>query len=171
MEERGVWVSLGYSEMAAGAMIGAARQVSSLLAGNEDQHGFSGDGWEAHIEGALAEMAAAKVLNCYWSAPVNTYRKEGGDGISKIGGRDVGVRRRSHGWYDMLIRNNDASDAFHICVIGKAPIFRVVGHIVGSEAKQDKWIKKHGGRPPAWFVPQSELSNIEELIAMKNIPG
>jgi hypothetical protein len=157
-EPPGIWVKLGYSELLIGAVIGLLRHIEALLRGRKDQAGFEGDGWGAHIEGALAEMATAKAINHYWDAPVNTF-KDPSRG-------DVGpyeVRRRSRQDWDVLIRPHDADAKVHIAVFGSAPHFRVAGWVFGHEAKQDKWLKPYGGRTSAWFMPQGELRDLETL--------
>ena len=154
----GKWVKLGYSELLIGAIVGCLRHIEALVRGRKDQDGFEGDGWGAHIEGALGEMAAAKAVNRYWDAPVNTF-KDPARG-------DVGpyeVRRRSRQDWDVLIRRRDADAKIHIAVFGCAPHFRVAGWLFGFEAKQDKWLKPHGERTPAWFMPQSELRSLDTL--------
>jgi hypothetical protein len=154
----GQWVKLGFSELLIGAVVGCLRQIEAVVRGRPDQHGFEGDGWGAHIEGALAEMAAAKAVNAYWDAPVNTF-KDPARG-------DVGpyeVRRRSRQDYEVLIRRGDADSKVHIAVFGCAPRFRVAGWLFGFEAKQDKWLQGHADRDPAWFMPQGELRGLDML--------
>jgi hypothetical protein len=41
----------------------------------------------------------------------------------------------------------------------------VHGHILGADAKQQRWLASHGGRPAAYFVPRSSLLPIERLNA------
>jgi hypothetical protein len=109
-----------------------------------------------HIEGAGGECAVAKALKLYWSGSVDTFKREGDVG-------DLEVRTRSEDWHELLIRPDDPS-AIYVLVVGKIPHFRLVGWIHSSVAKQrNDWLKPHGGRPPAYFVPQSELRPIEEL--------
>ena len=158
----GRWIKLKFSEMVIGAIIGCLRHIEALCTGREDNHEFEGDGWGVHIEGALAEMATAKVIDHYWDAPLNTFKDP------HFG--DVGpyeVRRRSRQDYDALIRKDDADDKVHIAVFGCAPWFRVAGWIWGHEAKQPEWLQTHGGRKPAWFVPQAELHDLDLLPVMR----
>jgi hypothetical protein len=154
----GVWIRLSYSELLIGAVVGCLRQIEAVVRGRKDGSGFEGDGWGAHIEGALAEMAAAKALNLYWDAPVNTFNApDRGD----VGPYEV--RRRSQQDHDVLIRPRDADDKIHIAVFGSAPRFRVAGWCYGREAKQPEWSQTHGGRDPAWFMPQARLHSLNDL--------
>jgi hypothetical protein len=158
VEQPGRWVKLGYSELVIGAIVGCLRHIEAVVRGRKDQHGFEGDGWGAHIEGAFAEMAAAKALNLYWDAPLNTFNDphRGDVGLYE-------VRRRSRQDYDVLIRPRDADSKVHIAVFGSAPRFRVAGWLLGHEAKQDKWLRPHADRTPAWFIPQGELHPLDTL--------
>jgi hypothetical protein len=124
--------------------------------GLEDKHGFDGEPWNIDIEGAAGEIAAAKALGVYWGASVNTF-KVGGD----VGGLEIRTRSKSE--YELLIRDNDPDDSIFVLVTGRSPNFEVVGWMKGKDAKREEWKQTHGGRPPAYFVPQSELHSIESL--------
>ena len=154
----GVWIRLGYSELVIGAVVGILRHIEAVVRGRPDRHGFEGDGWGAHIEGALAEMAAAKAINAYWDAPLNTFNSPSRG--------DVGpyeVRRRSRQDYEVLIRPGDADSKVHIAVFGCAPRFRIAGWLFGYEAKKDEWLQGHADRDPAWFMPQCKLRGLDTL--------
>lgn len=149
-------ITLTWQEVGQGAWTGIQRQMHALKDGRANVFGFDGDDWGIHIEGACGEIAAAKAMNRYWSASVNTF-KNGGD----VG--QIQVRTRSRADYDLLIRDNDRDGDVFVLVTGKIPNFCVRGWIVGLDGKKDVWRKGHGGRPPAWFVPQSALQPIEAL--------
>jgi len=38
------------------------------------------------------------------------------------------------------------------------------GYIKGKDAKKKEWLKSPGGWKPAYFVPQSKLKPIEDLV-------
>lgn len=139
-----------------GATVGVTRQISSLRKGLKDSYGFKGDGWGAHIEGDCGELAAAKALNRYWGGSVDTF-KRGGD----VG--PIQVRTRSKPHYELIVREDDPDDAIFVLLTGSCPTYEVVGTIKGSEAKQPEWLKTHGGRPPAYFVPHEALNGREVL--------
>lgn len=149
---QGITVRLTWSEVLIGATIGVQRQLEALTQGRPDAHGFDGsDGWTKHIEGACGELAAAKVLDLHWGGTVNTF-KEGGDV-----GEHIQVRTRSRLDYDLLVREDDPDDAVFVLVVGQVPTFQVVGWIRGRDAKRPEWVKRYGGRPAAYFVPQVSL--------------
>jgi hypothetical protein len=150
-------IHLTGAELYLAAQIGVSRQMEAMRKGLPDRHGFDGlEGWTVHIEGAAGEMAVAKALGVFWGGTVNTFKT-----TADVGALEV--RTRSRHDYELLIRENDADEAVFVLVTGRAPDFNVVGWLKGKEAKQPQWIRTHGGRPPAYFVPHAALHPIEEL--------
>jgi hypothetical protein len=150
-------VKLTWYEAAMASNIGLLRQLSSIKTGRVDQHGFNGIGWDVHIEGACGELAVAKLLSCYWDGSVDTFK------TPDISG-NLQVRTRSNHTFDLLVRPNDNPLDIYCLVTGKCPEFRVHGWIQGLHAQKPEWKKNHGGRPPAWFVPQTALNPMSNLL-------
>ena len=99
-------------------------------------------------------MAAAKALGRYWTMPVNTF-KDGGD----VG--ELQIRTRPRHYNELIVRPGDRDTDTFILVTGRSPQFRVHGYITGGQAKRRCWLHDYGGRPPAYFVPQSALRPLE----------
>jgi hypothetical protein len=146
-------VTLEQFEWAMAVGVGIRRQMASIS--RPDNHGFHGDGWGVHIEGACGEMAVAKAVNVYWDGSVNSFRRPDLPGIQ--------VKTRSEDFYDLIVRPCDDDDAAFVLVSGKSPSFTIHGWIRGAEAKQEAFLQTHGGRPPAYFVPKDRLRPIGEL--------
>ncbi len=152
-------VTLTWHEVALASQVGMRRHAEALSKGLPDAYGrTSDDGWSVHIEGACGELAVAKAMNVFWSPTVNTF-KAGGD----VGAWQV--RTRSRADYELLVRDSDKDSAPYILVRGKAPNFEVAGWILGADAKQPQWKQTHGGRAPAYFVPDGALKAMAELTA------
>lgn len=152
-------ITLTKAELYLAAMIGVMRHISSIVNGRQDQHGFDGsdgDGWKNHIEGACGEFATAKAKNWLWNGSINTFHNAGDVG-------KVEVRTRTKHHYELIVRSNDNDAVPFVLVTGIAPTYRVHGWIYGREAKREEWSQNHGGRPPAYFVPQNELEPIDTL--------
>lgn len=150
-------VVLTWYELFLASQIGVKRQVEALKRNLPDRHGAKADqGWQVHVEGAAGEMAAAKALGLYWSGSINTF-KTGGD----IG--TLQVRTRSRHDYDLIVRDSDRDDDRFVLVVGCAPVFDVIGWILGRDAKRQEWTRTHGGRSEAYFVPQNQLLPIETI--------
>ena len=151
-------IQLTWPELLTGAMTGVMRQMESLKSKRADAHGYEGRGWELHVEGACGELAAARALGRFWSPSVCTFK------AADIG-QVIQVRTRLEHHYDLLVRQGDADDQPFVLVTGTAPSYVVRGWIMGRDAKQPEWQREHGGRPTAFFVPQSELRDLESAIA------
>jgi hypothetical protein len=153
-----VEMKLSPVEMTFAAVVGAIRQIQALRDGLPDRHGCSGEnGWTHHIEGALGEYVVAKALGITWTGHAGVFHDVADVGI------DVEVRTRSRHDYDLIVREQDRPDRFYVLVTGRAPSFRIRGFIYGGEAKEPKWIKTYGNRPPAFFVPADCLEAFEHL--------
>lgn len=144
-------VTLDWHEYAMGAEIGKLRQLASIRRGSQHKYGMTADGWTEHIEGACAELAVAKALGIYWDGSVDTFK-----GRPDLPGA-VEVRRRSRDDWDLIVRPDDPDDAWFVLVVGSCPVYRIVGMMLGRQAKQDCWRQEYGGRPAAFFVPQADL--------------
>jgi len=149
-----VRVRLTPYEVSFAAQVGLRRQLDKL--GEPDAHGFEGDPWGVHIEGACGEMAVAKAMNVYWSGSFGTFKK-GGD-VARLE-----VRRRSKPEYELIVRTNDRNQDLFVLVFGKAPEFLIRGWMRGADAKRSNWLKAHGGRPSAYFVPHDKLKPADQL--------
>jgi hypothetical protein len=142
-----------------GAECGIMRNMAAILDNRTDAFGLNEDdgGWSKHIEGACGEVAVAKLLGRFWSPTVNVFN-------APDIGRMIGVRTRSKHDYDLPIRTVDKADCTYVLVTGHAPSFIVRGYILAADAHRDEWLHDYGGRPPAWFVPQDALRDIDDLL-------
>lgn len=143
--------TLSWFELFLAAQAGVIRQIEALKRGRVHRYGFEGDGWAAHINGASAEMAAAKVLGAYWNALARDPRSLPGD----VGAYQVRWRARES--WDLIVHPDDPDDAVFVLVVGTPPTMRIVGTILGAEAKRPEWWKDPAGGRPAYFVPQAAL--------------
>jgi hypothetical protein len=151
----GAEVVLSWHEVAMASEIGRLRQLASIKASRLDRHGFSGNGWDVHIEGACGELAAAKYLDLYWDGSVDTFKANDLPLIQ--------VRTRSRHDYELLVRPEDDDEAIWVLVTGQSPCFWLRGWLMGRECKRFEWVREHGGRPPAYFVPTLGLRPISQL--------
>lgn len=150
-----VAVTLNWHEVCLAAHVGLWRRINAVKQGKRDIHGYEGAGWDANIEGACGELAAAKALGRYWDGSVETWKRP------DIG--DLQIRTRSQSHYGLLVRPDDDDDDIFVLVTGKCPEFTVRGWLHGRDSKRQQWLNEHGGRPAAYFVPQSSLRPLSEL--------
>src|SRR6516164_7258442 len=151
-------------ELMTGAICGSMRQIEALLNNSADAHGFNEEhGWNIHIEGACAEIAAAKALQRYWECGVNVFH-------APDIGHNIQVRRRSRHDWDLYVRPKDNPDHLWVLVTGIAPRFVVRGYMLGHEIRREGRQETYGGRPPAWFVSQDKLHDINDLKYQERQP-
>lgn len=156
----GTRIELTLAEALHAVTVGTLRHYASVEAGHKHIAGFNSEknnSFLINIEGVPAEIAAAKALNMYFPASVNTFSAP-----------DIGdkyqVRYSMNHNYKLLIRPKDNPDEVFIFVTGVAPVLWVRGWIWGHEAKANmKYQDAPNGRPPAWFIPASELKSIEDI--------
>jgi|SRR5215472_4110596 len=150
-------VILTPQEVARAAAVGRERHNEAVRRGYADRHGFVGDGEAIHINGACGELAFAKAMGVEWLGLVNTFK-------SQADVLHYQIRTRSQHWYDLLHRDDDKPEEIYVHVTGLAPEFVIRGWIKGADARRPEWRQGHGGREPAWFVPEADLHSIELLL-------
>lgn len=155
-------IMLSPLELSIAAYVGMVRQITSLKNGRLDQHGCEVDkGWQVHIEGACGERALAKALGIYDCISVNSFS------APDVGG--VQVRTRSKHEYELIVREGDAEDEMFVLLTGLNGRYKIRGGIVGRDARRPEWLKEHGAREAAYFVPQAALDMaILEAIGRKD---
>ena len=130
--------------------VGGMRNKSAIEKGRTDAHGFDGDPLKIHVDGKAGETGFCKWGGTYDEPTIDTFK-----------GPDVGariqVRTRSEDWHDLIVRKDDNDDHIFVLVVGSIPTLRIAGWTLGGEAKQERWLQRHGGREAAYFVPQSFL--------------
>ena len=152
-------ITLSFHEIYMAALIGVMRRITSLKQGHQHKYGNDGsNAWEEHIEGACGEVAFAKATGKYWDGSINRLGSKGGD----VGDR-YQVRTRSKEYYDLIVRPQDDDNKPYALVTGRNGKYKVWGWIHGRDAKQEKWLKEHGDRPGAYFVPKEELICLDLL--------
>ena len=158
---RGITFKLSWLEVELAAKVGIARHIASRKLGLQDNH-CPRDGeriherWGMDINGACGELAVAKAIGIYWAPTVNTFKS-----VPDVDAYEV--RTTPGKKNSLIVRSDDASDRIYILVIGSGQVFKVIGWILGEDAKKNKWLRNPGGRDPACFVPQSALMDMCDL--------
>jgi hypothetical protein len=145
-------VTLDYFETLQAAFAGSLRQAEAMRLGRQHRHGLTdGDGtsWSLHIEGAGAELAAAKAFDCYWRAVVADPKTLAAD----VGDR-LNVRQTAREAGSLIIHPDDVG--LFVLAIGRLPTFRLFGPVDAALCKRPEWWRTDTGRP-AYFVPQRAL--------------
>lgn len=134
--------------------------------GLPDAHGYNGeDGLSFHIEGARGEIAFGKASGRYWSPSVNTFSLP--DFFAEDLKLGIQVRRRSREDYELLVRPVDFQKNpthAYVHITGAEHRFTLRGYRICRDCARDEWKQAHGGRPPAWFVPNKDLWPVTDLF-------
>jgi len=158
-EPEGTKVTLTWSEVMQAAMVGVMRRVTDLRDKRRGAYNIAEDApvWDIDIEGACGEMAAAKVLNVFWSGAHGQLR------VADVGGR-FQVRTRSKLTYELPLHPEDADDAVFVLVLGRAPHYNVKGWMYARDGKlPEYWDDPSGQNRPAFFVPRKLLLPLDEI--------
>lgn len=144
-------VELTDYELRLGAAVGVERQLEALRLGRQHRHGFAGEGWDIHIEGALAELAFAKARAVFWDAVVRRPEDLDGD----VGSAQIRSTKRPSGC--LIVHKDDPDSAAFVLITQENPrTYSFRGWLRGRDAKQQRWWRTDTGRP-AFFVPQGYL--------------
>jgi hypothetical protein len=157
-----VIVELSFFELHQAANVGVMRNIQARRRERPDTYGKNvydmEGGWGVHIEGAAAEMAVAKTLGIYWEGVWREIDRSRGD----VGGYQVRSTLRRDGC--LILHPSDDDLAMFVLVVGAAPKLRIAGQIRAVEGKQIEYWREGTGRP-AFFVPQSKLTPLQERQA------
>ena len=146
---------LTQKELKWGADVGAERHIQAIIHDWKAKHGFFGDIWGSHIEGAMGELVfCERYLEREWEPTVNTFKRP------DVGPYQVRCQK------EMIIRTNfdgtsrpdgDAADEPYVWVKpGGGRIYHLMGWIWGYNAPKCGHWKGWGERPKAWFIDHVE---------------
>ena len=146
-------VKLTVMDSQSGARVGCARRIESMDSNRNQGFGYNtADAWRNDIEGACAELAYCKALDIYWPGSINTFKEPDC-------GKKTQVRWTHHINGSLIVRDKDPDDHYYVLVVGACPDYRVVGWIMGYDAKKNEYLRCPGEQSPAYFVPQNKLNN------------
>ncbi len=133
--------------------VGVMRVTKVIKEGRGETHGsVRHEAWGRHVEGAMGEAAMCRVLDVYWPP---------GEIFGPDAGHNLEARTTRHEDGRLIIHRNDKDDHCFFLVVGCMGRYRVVGWMMGGDAKQDKYWSDPGTGRPAYFVPQHELNTVE----------
>lgn len=147
-------VRLEPPEIALACVVGGWRCASAFQKGRPAAYRYDGDPFTISIQGAAAEMAVAKYLGSYWQplAPNGSLAKTNGDV-----GSFVQVRSTTHLNGSLILHQRDGDSEIFYLVVCTAPVYSIIGWLLGHEAKRPEFWREDGVRHPAFFAPQTAL--------------
>ena len=162
----GIEVKLSLAEIQIGALVGIQRQIREVqkngtfmlekyISKNHDpgKHGL----WGNSIEGALGEIAVAKVLNQYPSGMESHWATDVGE--------DIEVRTRKKPDHQMFLKTTDKPGFRYVSVIGSFGLYLIKGLIESDFVfQQPEWLHDNNGTTSrSYWVPDDALKPISEL--------
>ena len=162
----GIEVKLSLAEIQVGALVGIQRQIREVqkngtfmlekyISKNNDpgKHGL----WGNSIEGALGEIAVAKLLNQYPTGMESHWATDVGE--------DIEVRTRKKPEHQMFLKPSDKPGFRYVSVIGSFGLYLIKGWIESDFVfQQPEWLHDNNGTTSrSYWVPDSALKPISEL--------
>lgn len=140
-----------------GSFVGYSRQLSNVSRGRIDRAECPKEGaWDVHVQGALAELALAKIINCFWSGNFDQLNK------ADVGAIEVRSTPLEHGC--LLLREKDSSEAVFVLCVGRDANWRAVGWLPGIEGKIRGYWREPNNRPGCYMIPQTALYPMADLV-------
>ena len=151
-------IALSWHEVRLAAEVGVARNVVALSRGwTPHQPGACPPLWQAHIVGAIGELAFAKATNRYWTGdPAGPPDKVGDVGS----GLQVRACDRPNG--SLILHDHDDDDHRFVLVTGGPCTLDLAGWVLAREVKRPEFWRKDVPEP-AYFVPARDLHPMETL--------
>lgn len=148
-----VTVTLSRDEMIFAAQGAVIRNIDALLKGRKPIFGNpQRELWVNNMVGALAECAAAKHFERYWTP---CYERP--TGVADLGRRSQ-VRASTNMSSPLRVYERDNEDHAFLLVLVQAPQFTLAGWMWGRDAKQPEWeVDRRDATDRTWCVPQDRL--------------
>lgn len=154
-----VHVKLNLCEMAIAIVVGVFRELQGR---SKKRQAFNGvpleRGWSVNIEGAAGELAFAKATDQFWSGAYGNLRAD-----------DVGpfqVRTTAWDRGDLILHKKDADDRPFVLITGLMPNYTIRGWAYARDGKREVWWRDGEKGRTAYFMPQSALTDIRELMPL-----
>ena len=135
--------------------VGYRRHNEALRLGCKAAYGASENDLGINLLGALGELAYCLYTDQPWSESVNTFK-------APDVGTNIQIRTTKRHNGRLIVRKKDKDHELFVLVIADEKKFKIVGSILGRDAKRDEFLAAPSDRPPAWFVDQSALTKIED---------
>lgn len=117
-----------------------------------------------HIQGALAECAAAKKLGLPWISALKSEKLN--PGVSDIGAGETGLQVRSTTYRTghLILRPRDSREDIYVLVVSLSECeHHLVGWMYGYEGMIEAFWRADFNGPPAWFIPQGSMKPVSAL--------
>jgi hypothetical protein len=146
-------IKLSPAEVQVGAFVGLQRHKHAIEQKIEYPDGYDNP-WQRHIEGALAEMAFAKIMTLHWDAKPDQFDK------NDVSGWEVRCTEYKTG--HLLLQDTDLDFSPYVLLTGQNGDYVVRGWIFGFQGKLDEyWGTLPRQNRPCYRVPQDKLRPVQ----------
>jgi len=156
-------IKLSADEMLAGAIVAAKHKITcddrraTGKASRRPEHYEEERTWDQEIESSLAEIAVCSFSDHYWTGSRF-------DGTSGTDAGSMQVRWTRHPNGHLIVYEEDPPNAYYVLVVGRSPVFQIVGWIKGVDARKPIYWRT-SALCPSWWVPQEALVPFKERAA------
>jgi len=138
------------------------RQENAVNKGIPDRYGFKGNGLKIHEIGCISELAVARWLNSDWVDFSTSFKEL----TSDVG--NLQVRATDFEYGRLFVHPKDNDDQPYVLVrTHKLPVVKLIGWMMGVEAKRKEWWQELRKGRPCFIVPNNQLRPMEELIHVR----
>jgi hypothetical protein len=135
--------------------VGTLRYNESIKRRCQQAYGAGGYNLNMDILGAAGEFAYCIYTNQPWSESVNTFK-------APDVGTNVQIRTTDKLQGKLIVRKRDKDEDLFVLVLAEGLRFKIVGSMLGKDAKNPEYLFAPNGRPPAYFVKQEFLAKIDD---------
>jgi hypothetical protein len=153
-------VSMSLREFATAVTQALMRNVYSKLHNMKDKESYNAtfiERFNFEVVGVMAEMVFVKAHDRWFNASINSYHKEG----DCFGYEIRGIQKP---WHKLIIRERDDESRDYVLIYVDLPESIILGWINGKDAKNPLYLDSPNDGETAWFVPQSALRPVTEIL-------
>lgn len=144
---------------------GRARSAMQRSTGRRDGKVIA-SGVDADEQGCLAELAVATALGMPWDGKF--FQNEEWEQW-RTSGHDVGpleIRSTKHRTGRLILHDDDRDDSPFVLVLADSPRFKLAGWVYGRDGKKESNWEDVGYGRPCYYVKQSRLKPMQELLML-----
>lgn len=141
-------------------LVGICRNSSAVTQGMKLEEGRKDLGIERHVVGAMAELAAARILDLNWN-PVTGMADTGRGDLKGAQVKSVTERERC-----LIVRKHDPAEHNYVLVLVSMKEAEILGWFRGVDAKVEEFWTENKGHQSGFWVPREKLRPVDELLRL-----
>jgi hypothetical protein len=155
-----VEIPLDECELEMALAVGRWRRLRALRERLGRGHGEQAYDWNRDMTGAIAELAVAKALGCYWGGLSTDFGRAG-----DVAGLEI--RATTHRTGHLVVYMADPPDRQLVLVIVGPRSALIAGWLPAFSGREARFLPPQGrlrpGSPQQWWIPQQHLRPFDTL--------